>query len=355
MGNLGISAWYRAPMGGLQENIRATALHARSENFDVRLALPFGPFRDSLLAQGLGVIGVDFDCEKSLGEARDYLAPCNVLHAHPGPSRQLLLDLSAKTGAPLFFTVHGAWVDSIAQYADRLAHVFCVSASIRRRVHSLIPTCHDRISIAPNGVDFTHFDAPSAVEARTIVVASRFDADKRNVVDLVRLMWERQAAEQDFDVEWIVAGQGTLIGELHEAAESLYSNAGKRLVAFDGWITSPQLAKRYSEASAIVAAGRGAMEAVAMGRPGIAVGSGGACPLFDMPGLLAATECNFGGLGSAALADLDIPSLWTSLSRASSGGYADFGREGSAFIREHLHVDAINARMFERYRDVLSA
>ena len=59
--------------------------------------------------------------------------------------------------------------------------------------------------------------------------------------------------------------------------------------------------------------------------------------------------------GSVALADLDIPSLWTSLSRASSGGYADFGREGSAFIREHLHVDAIHARMFERYRNVLSA
>lgn len=354
MPSLGISAWYRAPMGGLQENIRATAMHARAEGFEVRLALPHGAFRDSLIAQGFDVLGVDFDDRESFAAAEAHLRSCDVLHAHPGPSRALLVDIAARTRAPLFFTVHGAWADSIQRYIADLRHVFCVSDSIRRRVLASIPKYAERVSVAPNGVDLAHFPCVQASASRTIVIASRFDADKRIVVDFVRHLWEEQARREAFDVRWIVAGQGTLMGELEEAAASLRAFAGTDLVTFDGWIAAPDLAKRYRDASAVIAAGRGAMEAMAMGRPGVAVGSGGACPLFDMPGLIVATECNFGGIGSTPLAEIDIPALWGNLHRAAAGDFTEFGIAGSAYVREHLDASAINARMLERYREALA-
>jgi glycosyltransferase involved in cell wall biosynthesis len=277
-----------------------------------------------------------------------------VLHAHPGPSRALLLDIAARTGAPLFFTVHGGWVDSIHRYIADLRHVFCVSESLRRHVLALSPKYSERVSVAPNGVDLAHFPCVQASPSRTIVIASRFDYDKRNVVDLVKHLWEEQARQQAFDVQWTVAGQGTLIGELEEAAASLHARAGTDLVTFDGWIAVPDLARRYRDASAVIAAGRGAMEAMAMGRPGVAAGSGGVCPLFDMQGLVAAAECNFGGMGSTPLAEIDIPKLWDNLHRAADGDFTEFGIAGSAYVREHLDATAINARMLERYREALA-
>lgn len=352
MKSLGITAFYRAPLGGLQENIRATAIHARNCGWDIRLALPDGPFLLSLEKAGFRTLPVDYQDALSVKAAADFIACVDVIHAHPGSKA---VALAAATDAPLIYTVHGAWHDSIQQYAHRLASIICVSDAVRDLVVRAVGEQASVVTTIPNGVDVALFsEIRTRSRAPQVVIASRFDSDKRALVDLVAALWSAQIAAADRDVRWVVAGTGTQLEELRAAAEPLVGADGSALVKFAGWLEVDELAGVIRHATAAVAPGRSAMEALAMGLPTLAVGSAGASQVFTAGDLQKAARSNFGGYGSPPTDAISTDELWNRLHVAATQHDAAFSSEAANFVVQNFDNVKVNDAIVALYDEVLA-
>lgn len=293
---LAICLFFRAPLGGLQENVLATAIAAANAGWDVSVLCPAGRFiEEHLRPQGIETVAVDFQSASSMEQARTLLCSADLIHAHPGPSRTLALEAAAISGVPVVFTIHGAWFDGVQHYAQRLAAIVCVSPAVLEAVSPLCPN-QPVIDCIPNGIDCAQFEVPrnGVPESGHVVVASRLDADKRVLIDTLVALWEAQAKHAESrSLRYTIAGQGTLQGELEIAAQRLGI-----AVDFAGWLKTVALARLYAHASAVIASVRGAMEALAMGKPTLALASPGATEVFDSTGFIDASRCNYGGYGA---------------------------------------------------------
>lgn len=348
--NLAICLFFRAPLGGLQENILATAVAAAHNGWDVSVLCPAGRFiEEHLRPQGIATLTVDFQSASSLEQARTLLCSADLIHAHPGPSRTLALEATAISGVPVVFTIHGAWFDGVQYCAHRLAAILCVSPSVLEAVSSLCPD-HPAIDCIPNGIDCAQFEVPgnAVPESGHVVVASRLDADKRVLIDTLVGLWEAQAKHAESRaLRYTIAGQGTLQGELETAAQRLGI-----AVDFAGWLKTDALARLYAHASAVIASGRGAMEALAMGKPTLALASAGAAEVFDASQLFEAARCNFGGYGAKPPQEMEA--LFARLLTAAGGDNARFAKDAAEFLRAHHDNSVINNRLLKLYDRILN-
>lgn len=347
--NLAICLFFRAPLGGLQENVLATAIAAAKAGWDVSVLCPAGRFiEEHLRPQGIKTLAIDFQSASSIEQARTLLCSADVIHAHPGPSRTLALEAAAITGVPVVFTIHGAWFDGVQHYAQRLAAIVCVSSAILEAVSPLCPN-HPVINCIPNGIDCAQFEVlgNGVPESGHAVVASRLDADKRVLIDTLVALWEAQAKHAEFRaLRYTIAGQGTLQGELETAAQRLGI-----AVDFAGWLKTDALARLYEHASAVIASGRGAMESLAMGKPTLALASAGASEVFDSTGFIDAARCNFGGYGAKPPTAIDA--VYQRLHGAATQATASFATKASTFIRTHHDNSVVNRQLLDLYERVL--
>lgn len=187
MRTLGVTAFYRAPVGGLQENIRAAALYARRRGWRVRLALPDGPFLNSLRDARFETLAVDFTDRLDIEAAANFLAVSDLVHFHPG-SRTVALRASELSAAPLVYTVHGSWHDGLPTYASHLSCIISVSDAVHELVARSIGANQCRSIVIPNGVDLSLFMSRELAQPR-ILIASRLDTDKAKLIDLVIALW----------------------------------------------------------------------------------------------------------------------------------------------------------------------
>lgn len=352
MPTLAICLHFRAPLGGLQENILATALAARDAGWGVTVLAPAGPFLSAhVMPRGIAVLAVDFGDEASLAHAALHLERADVIHAHPGPSRVLALEVAKRRGIPLFYTVHGAWSDGVHRYAADLAHILCVSEAVHLAVEQACPDQASKILTLPNGVDLDGVDAlPQAREAGLVVVASRYDIDKRPVVDTLLALWREQHERGGAHLRYAVAGDGTCLQELKSAAATLGIQA-----EFVGWLGRDDLFRLYKRGALAIASGRAAMEALACGCPTLALASGGAAEAFTVAQLPQAAFNNFGGYGAkpppsaSELLDRMLAVLET------EGANASFSVDALGFVRANHDNRAVNARILALYAEALDA
>jgi glycosyltransferase involved in cell wall biosynthesis len=350
MKKLAICLYFRAPLGGLQENVLATARAAQNAGWQVTVLCPDGPFLNHyVLVNGIDGFGVDFSDSISTERAMQFLCDADVIHSHPGPSRNLALEAKRRTGNPLFFTIHGTWFDGVQQYAEDLAAIICVSQAVQEVVLSQCLDQSDRVFCIPNGIDYANFASQSRdmIEPGHVVVASRYDTDKRLVIDTLIALWQEQSARGLItSPRYTIAGHGTLLPELRVAAEALAIS-----VDFAGWQSQAALAALYARAALVIASGRAAMESLACGRPTLALASVGAAVVFDEVQLKAASYSNFGGYG--ALPPVPPGELLDRILSTLNLLDSNFPARASAFIHQHHDNQVVNARLLELYEAAL--
>jgi glycosyltransferase involved in cell wall biosynthesis len=330
--------------------VLATARAALQAGWQVSVLCPAGPFVDDHLRPlGVDAVPVDFLSASSTLRASQLLCQADLIHAHPGPSRVLALQAAGQSGAPVVFTIHGAWFDSVQQYAPRLAAIACVSPAVQQAVQRLCPDHAPRIVYVPNGVDADRFSAAPGVAAEPghVVVASRLDIDKRMLVDTLVGLWEVQARLAARPaLHYTMAGQGTLQGELEAAAQRLGIVAD-----FAGWQAPDALASLYQRAAVTIASGRAAMEALAGGRPTLALASAGAAEVFTPQQLPGAAYSNFGGYGARPADSLDT--LFANLHAAACAEDPVFAEQAAAFVRRHHDNRVVNQQLLALYETSL--
>jgi glycosyltransferase involved in cell wall biosynthesis len=350
--HLAIAVFFHAPLGGLQENVLATARAAIQSGWKVTVICPPGPFIDGQLRPiGVNTLAIDFQSESSTATACQLLRSADIIHAHPGPSLTLALDAADTTDVPVVFTIHGAWFDNVQHRAQRLAAIVCVSPAVQEAVMRLCPDHAERIVCVPNGVDTRRFSSASVepIERGHVVVASRLDADKRVLVDAMVGLWEaqvRKSAPQA--LYYTIAGHGTLQGELELAAERLAIT-----VHFVGWLETSALARLFNRAAVVIASGRAALESLAAGRPTLALASAGAAEAFESAQLAAAAYSNFGGFGAQPVQSFD--SLFERLCAVAARTDATFASQACDFVLARHDNAVTNQQLLDLYERTLGA
>lgn len=208
----------------------------------------------------------------------------HILHAHTYGSHVLAARTAWRTGLPLLRTEHGVrhyrdptcalnrhWALEAAQ---RLA---AVSDYVGRLVAAVAPEARGKIRVIPNGVDLERFrPAPPPSDGPfTFLVLSRLEAVKRVTLAI-------EAVAQVPDVRLNIAGEGSLKPRLLALVRRLGLDSR---VSFLGHLADPRPA--IAAADALVnctreeGCGLAMIEAAAMGRPAVALDSGGTAEVIE--------------------------------------------------------------------------
>ena len=353
-----IPVYFRAPLGGLQENVRATVHLLRDRGWHVTVFSPPGPFQQQIEAAGVAW--------RLLEDGLDALPETEVfhlVHAHPGSARKLGLALAAKHKCPFFITLHGAWVDHIEEYASQCSGILCVSEAVAEAVSARVPAFASRVHVIPNSTIPAErtplsrlrelFRRPGNARPLRLIVASRFDRDKEKVVEFLAECWQRQDALCSDRLAWNIAGAGTLLDALEAASRPLRANVGPDAVRFHGWVDRQALEALYVESDVAVAPGRSAIDAIGRGLPIVAVGSQGCAGLGTVGRLSELAHANFGGFGlvehrSAITTVAELIEL-----SASRRRLAALGRASTRFARERFDARVHDQRLLALYADAL--
>lgn len=310
------SVFFNAPMGGLHENVYSTALFMKRNNCDVYVVLKPGLLQERLNRQGIRTITTDFsDTQETLKNIEKCNVNFDLIHFHPGPSKNAVLEYAEKYQVPIIETFHGTWSDAIYRHIHRLNAIITVSGSIRDYLQNRINNNADRYKIQqnsyddkfhviPNGFDPDLFSNPSfydgSKEVIDIALVTRFDRDKLFIIDIMLLAVNHIKKQNHVKVNINVIGEGTYLKEFKNICKSLLANT-QHTIDFKGWLVDEDLKNVYLDNDIIIAPGRSAIEGMISGKPVIAVGSKKYLGIIDQENWQFGVYNNFGGTGKKIL------------------------------------------------------
>ena len=301
-----IPVFFNAPLGGLQSHVKAQVMGARRYDWTVTVMCKPGAFADELVELGVTVIETDFsDLGQSVQQAIK-AGPFSLVHAHPFASRKVGIEVARHFQVPFFVSMHGGYTDGMDAWAEDVHTVICVSDAIRDYLIGEIRMDPGKVNVIPNAVDDGCYVAPPRDPQRSrggsspkIAIVSRFDADKTFIVDAVVECLTEASRSAVHTLDWQIAGSGSEIGKISEAAQQLQSVHGADSVTMLGWLGDRQLAELYACADLTIGSGRCALDAMACGSPSIALGSKGYVGLLSGENLRRGIYSNFGGIDKA--------------------------------------------------------
>lgn len=358
---------FNAPLGGLQDNVRATARFLRAGGHRPVIFCPPGPFAEEMRADGVEVWTTGFGEDDGLLDRLKMGERFDVVHAHPGSSRVFGLSLAQHFGCPFLITIHGRWLDGIHKYAKACAAIIAVSPAIKAEILRRVPAVEQRIEVIPNATYPVDGDqrwstgktlrrrvrALTRTSKLKVMVASRFDTDKRRLTDFLLHIWEKQVAAAEAGIEWQIAGTGSDLTELVSAAESMSQRMNRRLVDFKGWLAHEELARVSHECDVAVAPGRSAIDAMALGLVVVAVGSAGCAGMATPDRFDELAHANFGGFGLQT--EVDAAKILDDLVelKGNIGRLEQISRASVQYVRTHFDQEQCNRRLFGLYEAAL--
>lgn len=295
---------FNAPMGGLHENVYSSALYMKSKHHDVYVVLKDGLLQQRLNEKGIYTITSDYtNIVQTLRGIEAQKVIFDIIHAHPGPSRNTALHYSKKHSIPVIMTYHGMWLDSLNQYIDKLSAVVCVSEGIKSYVQSELSYGNEKLFVMPNGYNNTLYNSaqlfPENHDGKKINISfiSRLDEDKNFILDIFKIGLRHLIERQDQIYDIHIIGDGKLKEKFLNDCHEILKNSKHNLI-FKGWQVDEKLKDSYLKADIVIAPGRSVIEAMACGKPVISVGSKKYIGLIKHDNWKEGVYNNFGGFGS---------------------------------------------------------
>lgn len=359
-----LPVYFLAPLGGLQGYVRGQVRAFVREGHACTVVTKPGPFAEIVRQEGATVLETDFEDPHGLAEAVAAGDRYDLVHAHPFRARQLGLRAAREQQVPLAVTFHGTYLDGIHFWGRDLDLMITVTEGsrdylVRRRA---LPA--DRIVVIPNGCDTRTYrrreedwetvraEVPGIEHLRAsdrrIVIASRFDWDKRFIVESVIDTWRAMAAEGVEDVGWLVAGEGEYRPRMERAAEELGEQVGRRFVDFTGWVDDQAQVLLLSNSALAVATSRGVAQAMACETAVAVLGRYAYLGLIDRDSADRAAYNNFGDHGNLD-PKVEPGAMWRDI-RAVIHDDAALTRqaEGSRdYVLSRFDQDLLDARLVE--------
>lgn len=296
------SVHFNSPQGGLHENVFSTVAYSLDKGYKTTVLCKEGPFAERLRRKGSQVIITDFESidntvEKVLFEK---VSNFDVIHTHPGPSRKVAMILADRLDLPIVMTFHGMWLDSIIRYSDKLSAIITVSEGVKDFLKNKVNKNSHKFVVIPNGVDRKTFKPPKSLKLKknklNISLVTRLDKDKEFIIKLFYEALSFTNENYKSEVNWTIVGTGTELEKIKK--EVLTITQAKHKVNFVGWQTGKKLKTYYQKSDIVIAPGRSALEAMACGKPVIAIGSKKYNGLVTKNNWLEGVYSNFGGFGN---------------------------------------------------------
>jgi glycosyltransferase involved in cell wall biosynthesis len=300
--------------GGTETHVLSLMKGLRDKGVQVCLASADGGLRAAFAATGCAVYKLEAqDSSMRMSERRvaglqqlmlERQVDC--VHAHQIPSGLMALAAAEGLGIPFVFTVHGTYypAGSLRAMLARASQVISVSAPVQEYVRKLGFVSR----LVPNGIDVTEFYAGSndalrerlglPEDAMLLVYASRLAWGKasacetllRAMKDLRRYGWDK--------LHLAVVGEGPRLADIRRLADFIAQESGSVFIHVLGMQTD--MSGCYRAADIVIGTGRVALEALACGKPVLAIGNHGFFGWVEPERYEEAWAQHFGDHGSSA-------------------------------------------------------
>lgn len=353
---------FNAPMGGLHENVYSTALYMKKQNCNVYVVLKPGPLAERFEAKGIHTVTTEFsssvpDVNKIISKIEDLNTKFDLIHFHPGLSKYAALHYGRKHNIPLVETYHGMWADDLGKHIGKLSALVTVSEGIKKYLQSRVKKQYEKYYVMPNGYNAELFNVARFYESNSnelnIGFITRLDQDKQFILDILILIVNHIKKVTNYKINIHLIGDGTLKDDFLNACQSLLENT-KHEIVFKGWLVDEALKEAYLDCDIIVAPGRSAIEAMACGKPVIAVGSKNYIGLIKGDNWQYGVYNNFGGTGQKILdykignVESDLDYLLYNKELINSVGEFSY-----KIARQFFHSDSINQKLLDLYEIIV--
>lgn len=296
-------------VGGTRIYVLTLAQGLVRRGHSVRLITDGGVLVEETQARGITALprrsSLETNLDLLLGEVQKEKP--DLIHAHPAASILESFLLSRITGIPFIVTMHGEYPMAFTQdplgrqVSQGVGRVIAVSENVRNYLLRQTPLTPDKVLVIPNGIDTQEFcPCPISPEDRSklgltsdqkvVMYLGRLDADKRSGILATATVIE-MLAHEGATVKGIFVGRGSLEGELSGRPNLLLTGFRRDL---------PQLLR---VADVVVATGRSALEAMAIGKPVLAIGKAGYLGVITAQNWPQAVETNFADHGDLPTPD----------------------------------------------------
>lgn len=351
---------FNAPMGGLHENVYSSALYMNSKKNDVYVVLKEGPLQRRLQEKGIYTIISDYEnIVHTLKLIDEQNVKFDIIHAHPGRSRNTALHYSVKNNIPLIMTYHGMWMDSLNQYIDKVSAIVCVSEGIKDYIKTAVGEQYEKFYVMPNGYNDSFYNtAQLFYEKETsapinISFISRLDQDKEFIMSIFKIGLRHLSNKDNRPIKFNIIGDGNLKNDFLKECEDILNNSIHTL-KFEGWLVDDRLKEAYLNSDIVIAPGRSVIEAMACGKPVISVGSKKYIGLIKHDNWKSGVYNNFGGFGNKfddyqkGTIENDLDILLNNTKNINL-----IGKFSHDIATEYYKEDSINEKLYRLYHSIL--
>ena len=223
----------------------------------------------------------------------------DVVHAHSRAAIWVGYLATFKTKIPLVSTIHGRQKHSLSKrlwdmYGDR---VIAICENVKKQIISDVHVKANKIVIIPNGVNFPVLQPIEQPEYNTLIVAGRTTGPKGKILEklLIDIFPKLLAQDNTLHIQLIGGKLESLTIGAQQQFKLLQSEHRQRLSHL-GFVKN--LAEYLCTAKCVIAAGRIAIEALALGIPVIALGEALLVGLIDEQNLAQGIASNFGDIAT---------------------------------------------------------
>lgn len=299
--NILITLYYKAELGGLHDNVFASAVEAKNRGHNVVVACRSGIFNDKLLDAGIKTITTNLDeYTEAMDEIKTVMGKnIDLIHCHPGSSRVVAMRLNKELNVPVIYHVHGGWVDNINFYIDRVESVFAVSESVKKKIVEKCYGYEYKVHVIPNYSDYdyseiTLYDNNSDVKIISLI--TRLDNDKKLIMDEVKKLTP-YLNTITIPIRLRIVGDGVLKDEFISFLENNITNSVVQ-VEYVGWVAEwKKLKQLIQESFIVIGPGRVAIDSYTLGSQVIVVGSQNYQGIISKRNWQLFVSNNFGGYG----------------------------------------------------------
>jgi glycosyltransferase involved in cell wall biosynthesis len=343
-----LTAFTVAHWGGLHENVIASCRALHRAGVQVMFIGTEGAVCDAAREIGLeSVIGVDWS--GSLASVRRQAVEWqpDLVFSQPFDSRVLGQEISRESGAKFVVMFHGIAHDNIHLWHDELDRLLVTSPSIGAAVERYCFVPEDKITVIPNGVDDAVIERPMTslpekLEKPVVTLVGRLSHDKVRMIDGGAGVARALEAVHGRPVTVRVLGDGPNRGEFQARLEA---RLGRGRVEMLGWVDPREVAGMIGASLVCVSAGRGALQAAAVGTPVYGAGARTDVGLQLADTLEYALDCNFGDY---------VPStnIWTPIDEAIAAirdvdRYTALQDHGREIVRKKYVQSEIDRRLID--------
>lgn len=292
-------------VGGTETHVLSLARSLKRMGHTVGIATTGGPFEEKFKASGVSVHRIPKHANlHSMARAIRNIVQVGayeIVHAHDEESFDVVGMGQKLIRVPCVITVHGRYhsIPSLKRAAAFANRVIAVSPSVYRWVQR-IGVKHKRLEMLPNGIETALYAPPEKGNRKSLanstsefVVAyvGRFEGFKATVAKRV-ITTSTLIAHNCPAFKLIMHGVGPARSQLIRHANRANQRLGRQYIRF---VPTTQLVlTTYRAADLVIGSGRVAMEAMASGKPVIAMGNAGYVGVIDEKSMHRAVDGNFG-------------------------------------------------------------